>query len=120
MLASTIRECVDKWTTEAVVAVIGVDHVEGVTRIYKDTFASAENDARAEELCVVPDVRGRAGRSNRARATFDGLRDVRRAGRTSNDALERRTEPERERHDRVRARERSLRVCENAHGVRRG
>ena len=57
VLASTIRECVDKSDDGGeVVAVIGVDHVEGVTRIYKDTFASAENEARAEELCVVPDA----------------------------------------------------------------
>ena len=57
VLASTIRECVDKSDDGGeVVAVIGVDHVEGVTRIYKDTFASAENEARAEELCVIPDA----------------------------------------------------------------
>ena len=36
------------------VAAIGVDHVEGVTRIYKDTFASAENDVRAEESASFP------------------------------------------------------------------
>jgi len=57
VLASTIRECVDKADDGGeVVAVIGVDHVEGVARIYKDAFAAAENEAKAQELCVVPDA----------------------------------------------------------------
>jgi hypothetical protein len=56
VLASSIRECVDKVAAgEGVVAVIGVDHIEGVSRIYKDKFASAENEAKAEEVSIVPE-----------------------------------------------------------------
>jgi hypothetical protein len=54
VLASTIRECADKVEgDETVVAVIGVDHIEGVSRICKDKFAAAENEAKAEEVSKV-------------------------------------------------------------------
>jgi hypothetical protein len=55
VLASTIRECVNKAENGGkVVAVMGVDHVAGVARIYGDTFGAAENDAKIDELTSVP------------------------------------------------------------------
>ena len=55
VMASTIKECAEKTDDGTVVAVIGVDHIAGVSRIYRDNFAAAENDAKIAELNAAPE-----------------------------------------------------------------
>lgn len=56
VLASTIRECADKVDANGtVVAVVGVDHIQGVAKIYKDKLETSKNEAEVQEIMKTPE-----------------------------------------------------------------